>query len=87
MAQRVISPETAGQYRNEERALLRKRYKHAEEQIALLLDVMEQDTIAPLENAHALCRDLDKIHGTSLFKECEGMGAILRLHLQHMLEA
>ncbi len=85
LAQQVISPATAEQYRNEERALLRKRYKHAEKQLTPLLAIMSTDQIAPLENVDEIKSELSKIHGKDLFKGCEGMGDVLRTHLEFLL--
>ncbi len=86
LAQQVISRETAEQYRNEERALLRKRSKYAGRQLDGLLTVMEMDRIAPPEHVHALARDLETMHGRKLFNGTEGMGALLRIHLEHLLD-
>ncbi len=87
MAQDVISHETAEQYRNEEVALLRKRYKHAEEQLHTLLEVMEADPIAPAGHVEQLSIELGKMHGEKdLFKGCLSMGQVMTRHLEHLLE-
>ena len=86
LAQEVISRETAEQYRNEERALLRKRYNHAEKQLNELMDAMEHDHIAPARHAQDLASELERIHGRRLVSGSCGMGTILRKHLQLILE-
>ncbi len=86
LAQQVISRETAEQYRNEERALLRKRYKHAEEQLNDLLGTMIADRLSPTEHAEQLAEELQKIHGEEIFNGTRDMGSILRIHLERILE-
>ncbi|MDQ3101216.1 MAG: hypothetical protein M3R08_07500, partial [Bacteroidota bacterium] len=86
LAQEVISRETAEQYRNEERALLRKRFHHAQKQMRDLLAVMAGDHIAPDEHSTALALELEKVHGRRLFKGAIGMGGILKIHLEHLLD-
>jgi hypothetical protein len=86
MAQEVISRETAEQYRNEERALLRKRYRHAEAQLEELLEVMEQDHLAPDENVLQLSQELEKIHGGRSLRLDRGMGGIMRAQLALLLD-
>jgi hypothetical protein len=87
MAQDVISHETAEQYRNEELALLRKRYKHAEEQLRTLMQVMGEDSIAPPDHVEQLATELGKMHGEEhLFEGCKTMGRILERHLRHLLD-
>jgi hypothetical protein len=82
LAQRVIGPETAEQYRHEERALLRRRYKHSEKIIAELLQVLEGDRISTSEQAVELAEDLGKLHGRPDFKGATTMGQVLRTQLE-----
>jgi len=84
-AEKYISNATAEQYRNEERSLLRKRYKLGEEQINDLLSVMKEDPISPEEYVVSLREDLAKHHADEDFMSCTSMGAILELHLKCML--
>jgi len=86
LAQRVISAETAVQYRNEERALLRRRRKLAQEALDELLRVMGEDEIAPVENVRELAGELAAHHNDAGFKEQRSMGDLLALHLRHCLE-
>jgi hypothetical protein len=85
-AQEVISLETADQYRNEERALLRKRQKLAKEQLGMLLNVMRSDTLSTPEFTAELGRDLASYHKDQGFLECNSMGSILERHLEVLLE-
>lgn len=85
-AQRHISPETAEQYRNEERALLRKRYLLSKDQIEQLLAVMGEDEISTPGHVHALREDLARYHGMDDLLGCITMGEILRKHIAIRLE-
>jgi hypothetical protein len=85
-AQQVISMETAEQYRNEERALLRKRQKLAKEQLDLLLAVMRGDTLSTPEHTAELARDLANFHKDPALVGCRSMGELLGHHMEHLLE-
>ena len=85
-AQQVISLETADQYRNEERALLRKRQKLAKEQLDTLLAVMRHDTLSTPEHTAELAKDLAVYHKDEGMRECRSMGAVLERHLALILE-
>lgn len=84
-AQRSISMETAEQYRNEERALLRKRQILAQEQLDGLLDVMAHDTLSTPEHLAELADGLARHHHDPALRSCTSMGQLLRLHLEHAL--
>lgn len=87
LTQGNMSLETAGQYVNEEQALLRKRYKLAEEQIHDLITVMKADQISKPRHIAQLKRELAKFHKNPRFMQCTTMGDVLeenirsRLHL------
>lgn len=81
-AQRAISTETAEQYRNEERALLRKRQKLAKEQLDGLLAVMATDVLSTPEHLAELAAGLAEHHGDPLLRSCTSMGRLLQLHLE-----
>jgi hypothetical protein len=80
-AQRAISLESVEQYRSEERALLRKRIKLADDQLRSLLAVMEQDTIAPPAHTTQLADELATHHGDPSLAKARSMGELLGLHL------
>ncbi len=82
LAQQVIGTESAAQYRNEERSLLRRRMKLAQETVDELLAVMREDTIAPPENVLQLASELAVHHQEPAFRDCTSMGALLALHLR-----
>jgi len=85
LSQEVISMETAEQYRNEERSLLRRRWKLAHENVDDLLNVMAADHISLPEHVKQLGEELAVHHGDPEFKECANMGAILQRHLRTCL--
>jgi hypothetical protein len=85
LAQRVISAESVTQYRNEERALLRKRYKLGQEQLEALLHVMEQEVISTPEHLERLGRDLAAMHHDPSLRKHTSMGALLGAHLHRVL--
>ena len=86
LAQRIIGQETAEQYRNEERSLMRKRAKLSGNALPTLLHVMEGDRIAPPENVEQLAAELAAHHGRASLAQAQDMGALLRQHLQICLE-
>lgn len=80
-----ISKETAEQYAHEERSLLRKRYKLAEEQIRELLDVMRVDRVSTDEHRAQLREELALFHHTPDFRRCTTMGDILGMQMKVVL--
>jgi hypothetical protein len=80
-----ISRETAQQYALEERSLLRKRYRLAEDQIKELLDVMRADRVSTDEHRSQLREELALYHHTQAFSKCSTMGDILDLQLKVVL--
>lgn len=86
VAQQVVGGESVEQYRNEERALLRKRYKLAEDQVEFLLDVLARDTVSTPEHLAVIVTDLGTLHRTDAFRSCTSMGDVLKLHLRLTLD-
>lgn len=85
LAQRVLSAGSVAQYRNEERALLRKRYKLGQDQLDALLVVMRQDRISSPEHLAQLSKDLATMHKDSSMENCASMGELLGMHLHTIL--
>ncbi|HEY0978521.1 MAG TPA: hypothetical protein VGE21_13700 [Flavobacteriales bacterium] len=79
--QQHISMESSVQYRNEERSLLRKRYRLSEDQIKQLLEVMRNENIAPPQHVAQLREDLGAYHHTQAFDGCSTMGQVLGTQL------
>ncbi len=84
-AQQAIGLETARQYRIEERSLIRRRIKLAQETLDELLEVMASDEIAPAANAAQLAAELASHHRDPGFTACRGMGELLARHIQRCL--
>ncbi|HET6281813.1 MAG TPA: hypothetical protein VFH73_12625 [Polyangia bacterium] len=75
---------TAYQYQREERTLMLQRYELAQVRLDLLLDTMEGDVIAPVENLIPLRQDLARHFEDDRFLACESMGALVRQNLRHV---
>ncbi len=86
LAQRVISAESVAQYRNEERAMLRRRYKLRQQQLEEMLVVMRRDAISKHENVTQLAKELAAMHNDSAMEHCASMGELLSVHLQAILQ-
>ncbi len=82
LANEHLGPETAEQYAHEERSLLRKRYKLAEDQIRNLLAVMKEDRISTDEHRRCLRDELGAYHQSTAFASCTTMGDILEVQLK-----
>ena len=50
-----------------------------------LLGVMRREEIAPVEHVEILARDLDRMHNTSGFGDCQSMGELTAMHVSLML--
>jgi hypothetical protein len=85
LAQRVIGPEPARQYREEERALMGRRMGLALAAVEQLADAMHADEVAPAEHVVQLAHELAEHHHDAGFKACSSMGRLLRKQLQACL--
>ncbi|MBK7944716.1 MAG: hypothetical protein IPJ85_05125 [Flavobacteriales bacterium] len=85
LAQSVIGPEPAKQYREEERALMGRRMGLALDQIERLTEAMHQDEVAPQDHAAQLAEELAEHHGLAPFLKCTTMGQVLRMQLRACL--
>lgn len=86
LARRHISPETAAQYAEEERSLLRKRYLLAADRVEELLEAMHGQDISLPEHVAMLREELADLHGVGGFRACHNMAQVLRMQLKVMLE-
>ena len=78
---RCMQPETTKQYQHEERSLMQKRMQTEWEQMTGLLDVMEEDRIAPDEHVKRLSVQLNECYGTTEFTAAKSMGGLVRRSL------
>lgn len=85
LAQRTIDLGSAEQYRNEERALLGRRYRLSQAQIEHLLQVLSLEPMSTPEHIARLAAELDRHHDTKAFTGCRTMGAVLTAQLRIVL--
>lgn len=85
LAQEVLTPNVAEQYKKEERAAMRKRYLTRKNKTKSLLRCMQQDRISTPENVNVLRTDLAKHHDCPDFMHYSNMGDILAKHLNLLL--
>ncbi len=81
-AQNRMNLDTAEQYMNEERSLLRKRYHLSKDEIIPLIAAMKQDSISKPEHIEQLRTDLARFLGDPDMRNCKNMGEILERHIQ-----
>lgn len=86
LAQRILGKETAEQYRNEERALLRKRYRQDQAQMDHLLSTMDEMPLSTPDHIAILVRELSELHGSEPPKAMRTMGEVLAWHLRLVLQ-
>jgi len=77
-----LNPQTALQYQREEQALMLQRAGIIADRLALLLDEMTQDPIAPIEKIYELRTSLADHFGRDDYLRCESMGALVRENLE-----
>ncbi len=86
LTQNNMSIATAGQYVNEEQALLRKRYAFSEHLIKQLLGIMKRDQISKPEYVKMLGRELTKFHSNPQFAQLTTMGDLLEENIKVRLK-
>ena len=74
--------ETARQYQREEQVLILQRAAIIEERLALLLQAMSADPLAPPEHVRQLREALAEHYGRRDYLACESMGALVRENLE-----
>jgi hypothetical protein len=47
---------------------------------------MRREELAPREHVATLASELDRMHGGSLYRDCQTMGELTALHISTMLE-
>jgi hypothetical protein len=78
---RLINKDTAIQYQQEERALIKRRLNFTSNRIAHLRDCMCADQISSEEKTKQLKEELAEMHNDSRFLNCKTMGEITFLNL------
>lgn len=77
-----IDHESSLQYSNEERALLRKRYRLSQGPLEELLGAMCTDELSPAGHVQRLARELADLHRVPTLATCTSMGELLGKHLK-----
>ncbi|HTJ78452.1 MAG TPA: hypothetical protein VL357_05605 [Rariglobus sp.] len=73
--------ETARQYQREEQVLILQRSAIIEDRLAMLLEPMSTDKLAPVEHIHELRVSLAEYYQRDEYLRCESMGALVRENL------
>ena len=74
--------ETARQYQREEQVLILQRAAIIEERLAMLLDAMSADELAPAEHVRELRVSLAEYYQREDYLLCESMGELVRENLR-----
>jgi len=85
LAFEVLNRKSIDQYVAEEHAQMARRAKVESGRLRALLGVMRREDIAPVEHVGTLARDLDRMHATSGFGDCQSMGELTAMHVSMML--
>lgn len=86
LAFKVLNRQSIDQYVAEEHAQMARRAKVESSRLRALLGVMQREDIAPREHVVTLARELDRMHATSGFGDCQSMGELTAMHISLMLD-
>jgi hypothetical protein len=78
---KLLTPETIRQYQKEERTLIARRSITSHFRLNQLLDVMQHDTIAPIDKIKQLGKELAGHYKNEAFTTCNSMGGIVKMSL------
>ena len=82
----VLNRKSIDQYVAEEHAQMARRARVESSRLKALLGIMRREDIAPHEHVTTLARDLDRMHNTSGFGDCQSMGELTAMHISLMLD-
>lgn len=80
-----LNRQTISQYAEEERSQMSRRAVSESRRLSALLKIMKRSEICPESHVTKLGHDLDKMHGTDIFKHIESMGAMTAEHIRYVL--
>jgi len=86
LAFEVLNRKTIDQYVAEEHSQMARRAKVESSRLRALLGVMRREEIAPREHVTRLALELDRMHGTNSFRDCQSMGELTAEHISLMLD-
>jgi hypothetical protein len=82
----VLNRKSIDQYVAEEHAQMSRRAKVESGRLRALLGIMRREELAPREHVVTLAKELDRMHGTHDFCDCQTMGELTARHITMMLE-
>jgi len=81
-----LNRRTIRQYAEEERSQMSNRAAADSNRLKGLLRIMRKEKLAPEEHIQRLISELNQIHKTDIFTDCETMGELTEKHIYHMLK-
>jgi len=81
-----LNRRTIRQYAEEERSQMSHRAAAESIRLKGLLRIMRKEKLAPEQHIVRLVGELNRIHGTDIFSDCETMGELTERHIYHMLK-
>jgi hypothetical protein len=81
----VLNRKSIDQYVAEEHAQMTRRAKVESGRLRGLLGIMRREELAPREHVIKLAAELDRIHKSSLYRDCQTMGQLTALQVSTML--
>lgn len=86
LAFEVLNRKSIDQYVAEEHAQMARRAKVESSRLRALLGIMRREELAPREHVVTLAKELDRMHGTNDFRDCQTMGELTAKHISALLE-
>lgn len=81
-----LNRRTISQYAEEERSQMSNRAAAESRRLRGLLRIMRKEKLAPRENITRLAKELNEIHKTDIFTDCDTMGMLTEKHIYYMLK-
>ncbi len=81
-----LNRRTIRQYAEEERSQMSNRAAAESRRLRGLLRIMRKEKLAPKQNITRLASDLNQIHKTDIFSDCDTMGMLTERHIYYMLK-
>ena len=81
-----LNRRTIRQYAEEERSQMAHRAAADSIRLKGVLRTMRKEKLAPEEHIKRLVGELNRIHHTDIFSDCETMGELTERHIYHMLK-
>jgi len=86
MSFKSLNRHTISQYAEEERSQMARRARVEIRRLTGLLRIMRKEELSPSHHVVGLREDLNDMHGTKLFSNCDTMGKLTAAHIQYMLD-